>query len=118
MELSEILYQKTNDVLKQYARLCNGCSGATRKDDLVGCIRRTLLTPESLHAVWGQLDTLSKKAVAMAYHNQGKFFIDGKWKNKMRRVKISDFVPRVDNYYLKIFITAQQYFAGSKYLSI
>ncbi|HEX9922338.1 MAG TPA: hypothetical protein VGD99_06725 [Anaerolineae bacterium] len=73
MELSEILYQKTNDVLKQYARLCDGCSSATRKDDLVRCIQRTLLTPESLHGVWAQLDNLSKKAIAMAFHNDGHF---------------------------------------------
>jgi len=73
MELSEILYQKTNDILTPLARLCGDCQGATRKDDLVGCIHRTLMQPESLRQLWAQMDDLSKKVVAAAYHNDGEF---------------------------------------------
>ncbi|MBN1217492.1 MAG: hypothetical protein JXM69_01070 [Anaerolineae bacterium] len=72
-QLAEILYQKTNDQLKQLAKLCDACRGATRKDDLVRCIHCTVMKPESLRQVWRQLDDLSKKAVAAAYHNDGEF---------------------------------------------
>lgn len=73
MKLAEILYQKTNDVLRRLAALCGGCSGATRKDDLVRCIHRALMIPESLRQLWQRLDYLSQKAVAAAYHNDGEF---------------------------------------------
>ncbi len=72
MELSEILYQHTNDILKRLAGLC-GCSSYTRKDDLVRCIHKVVMTPASLEKLWQQLDDLSKKAVAAAYHNDGEF---------------------------------------------
>ncbi|NJN94255.1 MAG: hypothetical protein HC875_09275 [Anaerolineales bacterium] len=72
MELSEILYQQTNDTLKRLAGLC-GCSGQTRKDDLVRCIHKIVMTPDSLRRLWDKLDDLSKKAVASAYHNGGEF---------------------------------------------
>ncbi len=54
-------------------KLIEGCRGATRKDDLVRCIHRAVMTPESLRQLWRQLDDLSKKAVAAAYHNDGEF---------------------------------------------
>lgn len=72
MELAEILYQQTNDTLKRLAGLC-GCSGQTRKDDLVRCIHKVVMTPDSLGQLWRKLDDLSKKAVASAYHNGGEF---------------------------------------------
>ncbi|MCL4299398.1 MAG: hypothetical protein KJ077_26925 [Anaerolineae bacterium] len=72
MELAEILYQQTNDTLKGLAGLC-GCSGQTRKDDLVRCIHKAVMTPASLAQLWGRLDDVSKKAVASAYHNGGEF---------------------------------------------
>ncbi|GAB4411846.1 MAG: hypothetical protein Fur0044_06060 [Anaerolineae bacterium] len=72
MELSEILYQQTNDTLKRLAGLC-GCSKQTRKDDLVRCIHKVVMTPDSLRRLWDKLDDLSKKAVASAYHNGGEF---------------------------------------------
>ncbi|MFC1975781.1 hypothetical protein ACFLXQ_05245 [Chloroflexota bacterium] len=73
MELSEILYEKTNRELKELAKLCDSCQGATRKNDLVRCIHRTVMQPESLRQVWSQLDELSKKVIAAAYHNEGEF---------------------------------------------
>lgn len=78
----------------------------------------------NIREVEGVIKILVEDGLALFNHEKpeitayGKFFNDGTWKNEMRRVKISDFVPRVDNYYLKIFIAAQQFFAGSKYLSI
>lgn len=33
-------------------------------------------------------------------------------------ISVSDFIPRIDNYYLKIFIMADLYFKGYPYLSI
>jgi hypothetical protein len=72
MELAEILYQQTNDTLKRLAGLCN-CSGQTRKDELVRCIHKVVMTPASLEKLWQKLDDLSKKAVAAAYHNDGEF---------------------------------------------
>lgn len=73
MQLAEILYQKTNDALKPLVQLCGGCPDGTRKDDLVRCIHRVLMTPESLRQMWQQLDEVSRKAVASAYHNDGYF---------------------------------------------
>lgn len=72
MQLSEILYQKTNDELYNLARLID-YSGPKRKDDLVGHIYQTLTRPESLRRLWGRLDPLSQKAVASAYHHNGEF---------------------------------------------
>ncbi|HXV42030.1 MAG TPA: hypothetical protein VEC96_03125, partial [Anaerolineae bacterium] len=54
------------------AGLC-GCSGQTRKDDLVHCIHNAVMTPASLERLWNRLDNLSKKAVSAAYHNDGEF---------------------------------------------
>ncbi len=72
MQLAEILYNYTADNLKKLARLCNSAP-YTRKDELVRSIHRTMLKPDSLRQVWAKLDDLSKKAVAVAYHNDGEF---------------------------------------------
>lgn len=73
MQLSEILYQKTNDQLGQLAKLVDGCGRATRKDDLVRCLQAALTKPDSLKKLWQRLDDLSRKAIAGAYHNDGQF---------------------------------------------
>lgn len=75
-QLADILYQRTVDQLKDLTPFCDACRGATRKDDLVRCIHKTMLTPESLRKMWQRLDDLSKKAVAAAYHNDGEFDAD------------------------------------------
>ncbi len=72
VELSEILYQYNNNVLGELAKFC-GCNKNKRKNDLVSCIHKTLLSPASLRSLWNKLDDLSKKAVAAAYHNDGQF---------------------------------------------
>jgi len=37
----------------------------------VRCIHKAVMTPASLAQLWRQLDDVSKKAVASAYHNGG-----------------------------------------------
>jgi hypothetical protein len=73
MKLADILYQKTNDQLKQLTQLSGECRGLNRKDDLVNCLLHLLLSPDSLRRLWQRLDELSQKAVAHAYHNEGEF---------------------------------------------
>ena len=75
-QLADILYQRTNDQLKQLTPFCDACQGATRKDELVRCIHKTMMTPDSLRQMWQQLDDISQKAVAAAYHNAGEFNAD------------------------------------------
>ncbi len=72
MKLEETLYGYTNDTLKTLIKL-TGDSPPTRKDDLVAHLMGRLTTPASLHDVWEQMDDLSQKAVASAYHNDGLF---------------------------------------------
>lgn len=72
MQFAEILYNYTADTLKKLARLCD-CTPYGRKDELVRCIHRTMMKPDSLRQLWSRLDDLSKKAVATAYHNDGEF---------------------------------------------
>lgn len=73
MQLSEILYQRTNDQLGQLAKLVDGCGRTTRKDDLVRCIHAAVMKPDSLKKLWQRLDDLSRKAITSAYHNDGQF---------------------------------------------
>ena len=75
MTLKDTLYDYTNDTLKTLIKL-TGDSPPTRKDDLVGHLYSLLTTPASLHAIWEDLDDLSQKAVASAYHNDGLFHAD------------------------------------------
>ena len=70
--LAELLYQRTVDQLKPLARMC-GPTGVTRKAELINHIIATLTSPDRLKSVWEQLDGLSQKAVAAAYHNDGEF---------------------------------------------
>ena len=41
-----------------------------------------------------------------------------KWESKTLRVGQKDFVPKVDSYYLTLFIMAKRFLAGKKYISI
>ena len=44
--------------------------------------------------------------------------VDGKNLIGETTIKFSQFIPRIDSYYYKIFIMAERYFQGNKYLSI
>jgi hypothetical protein len=73
VRLEEQLPNYTVDHLKQLVRLCGGPGPeGTRKEFLVRYIVERLTTPASLEEIWRQLDTLSQKALAHAYHNGGE----------------------------------------------
>ncbi len=73
MRLEEQLPNYTVDHLKQLVRLCGGPGPeGSRKEFLVRYIVQRLTTPASLEEIWQQLDTLSQKALAHAYHNGGE----------------------------------------------
>lgn len=76
MKLFDILYNYTNDDLKKFAKLLGGSSKLTRKDQLVVFLIDELLSPDKLRGHWNRLDTLSQKAVAAAYYNDGAFVAD------------------------------------------
>jgi isopentenyldiphosphate isomerase len=42
----------------------------------------------------------------------------GRWKSSLARIAQKDFVPKVDSYYLTLFIMAKRFLAGKKYISI
>jgi isopentenyldiphosphate isomerase len=46
------------------------------------------------------------------------FIENGQKNRKQYSLRREDFIPRIDSYYLKIFIMAERYFAGNKYLAI
>ena len=73
MKLFDILYNYTNDDLKKFVKLLSGSSKLTRKDQMVVFLIDELLSPDKLRGHWNRLDTLSQKAVAAAYHNDGAF---------------------------------------------
>lgn len=75
MKLAGILNQYNNEQLKELVRLCNR-AGLTRKSELIGCIEQVMLDPASLRALWERMDNLSRRAVAVAYHNDGEFNTD------------------------------------------
>ena len=53
----------------------------------------------------------SVKGAAIRVDGNGKRVFD-------REIQVDDLIPRVDNYYLKVFIMAQLFMRGNKYLSI
>ena len=46
------------------------------------------------------------------------FLENGKKVKKVINVRLEDIIPRLDNYYKKVFIMAERYFSNCKYLSI
>lgn len=64
---------------------------------------------EGLRLLYGEIDSLPCKSA---------FLENGVLKEEPYILHNSDFIARPDGYYKKIFIMAQRYFAGEKYLSI
>ncbi|MBX3054196.1 MAG: hypothetical protein KF753_22175 [Caldilineaceae bacterium] len=73
MSLYDIFDNLKSDQLKDYMRLCDGPSSLTRKADRANHLVETLTDPVQLRRLWAQMDDLSRKAVAAAYHNDGIF---------------------------------------------
>lgn len=73
MSLELALYQLNSNTLKKYLDLLGGSSKPTRKADRINVICQQLLNPESLRVIWGQLDSISQRAISVAYHNDGVF---------------------------------------------
>ena len=57
----------------------------------------------------GEVDEISCQATRIE---------NGETKTFLRSVKVSDLIPRVDSYYLKVFCLARRYLAGDQYLAI
>jgi hypothetical protein len=66
----------TSDVLKEWVDLCGSSKGLTRKSDRAEFLVRTLTSAMEVRRLWGEMDDLSRKAVAAAYHNEGHFDAD------------------------------------------
>ncbi|MCH5151547.1 MAG: NUDIX domain-containing protein [Clostridiales bacterium] len=64
---------------------------------------------EGLHLLSGECDSILCKALVVEH---------GRKKVVTTNIRYSDFIPRLDPYYLKIFIMAERYFEGKKYLAI
>ena len=73
MSLLETLMNHNSDVLKEYVALCGGSSSLTRKADRAEFLVATLTSPLEIRRLWGEMDDLSRKALAGAYHNDGIF---------------------------------------------
>jgi len=73
MSLYDIFDSQNSDQLKEYVKLCGGPSSLTRKADRANFLVETLTDPVQLRRLWEQMDDLSRKAVAAAYHNDGIF---------------------------------------------
>lgn len=73
MSLYDIFDNYKSDQLKDYMKLCGGPSSLTRKADRANHLVETLTDPSQLRWLWAQMDDLSRKAVAAAYHNDGIF---------------------------------------------
>ena len=73
MRLAELLEQWRNDDLKEYVLLLGGRSTITRKAERIEFIAQTMLDKASLRAIWQGLDGISRRAISVAFHNEGEF---------------------------------------------
>ena len=71
--LAERLDQWNSDAIKKYVTLLGGRSNITRKADRVNFVCAKLLDKPTLRTIWGQLDSVARRAVSTAYHNDGEF---------------------------------------------
>ena len=65
-----------SDVLKEWVDLCGSPKGLTRKADRAEFLARTMTSAVEVRRLWDEMDELSRKAVAAAYHNEGVFNAD------------------------------------------
>ncbi|HEV8044644.1 MAG TPA: hypothetical protein VGP38_05645, partial [Rubrobacter sp.] len=73
MRIEERLWGKNVEDLRELIRILGGPGPeGTRKEFLIRYIVEHLTRPGSLEELWESLDPLSQKAVAAAYHNDGK----------------------------------------------
>ena len=73
MKLADMLEQWRSDDLKAYVLLLGGKSTITRKADRIKFITQTLLDKASLRVFWQQMDGISRRAISVAFHNEGEF---------------------------------------------
>ncbi len=77
MSLFDFYMENYNsDVLKEWVDLCGSPKGVTRKADRAEFLARTMTSAMEVRRLWGEMDELSRKAVAAAYHNDGSFNAD------------------------------------------
>ena len=78
-----------------------------QEDEVSGLVEVEL--SEGLKLLFGEKESIECDSV---------FIENGMRISEKYNMKVSDIIPRFDGYYKKIFIMAQRYFAGEKYLSI
>jgi hypothetical protein len=78
-----------------------------QKEEVSGLVEVTIEDGLALFA--GEVDSITGKAVRVE---------DGVSRTYEQTVMTDDLIPRVDSYYLKIFMLAELYLAGHRYLSI
>jgi len=75
MKLSERLSRLYDYYIDRYLALLGERRRNLNTFEARELITATLLDPQRLHALWAQLDDLSRLAVAEAYHNDGEFVV-------------------------------------------
>ena len=63
----------TSEQLHKFIKLCGGPSSLKRKGDRARYLAETLSNPQVVRRLWGEMDDLSRKALAAAFHNDGVF---------------------------------------------
>lgn len=78
--LDYFLAAYNSEQLNGYVKLCTSAlqlkERPTRKEDRARLIVNVLLDPQNVRTLWAQMDELSHKAIAAAYHNEGEFVAD------------------------------------------
>ncbi len=78
--LDYFLAAYNSEQLNGFVKLCTSAlhlkERPTRKEDRARFIVNVLLDPQSIRTLWAQMDELSHKAIAAAYHNEGEFVAD------------------------------------------
>ena len=97
-EFCHVVLLEDNTALQDYV---------IEEDEVSGVVEVDLT--DGMKLLSGELDSMTCSAL---------FVENGENKLVSYELKRKDFIPRIDPYYLKIFIMAERYFAGEKYLAI